>query len=131
MYEARVGRSWAPDELRKLANPRRDACAAVELLKAGERMCHPLERHCERDHAAAVDAGWKGSLAQFRRLGVHGEHRALHWVIGQAVPLRLPAVGAAEGEHAGVLARAVVVDRRGRISLRAALEVVDRRGRLL
>ena len=53
------------------------------------------------------------------------EQELLERVLGVAVALDRPAVGAAGGEHAGVLARAVVVDRLLRAALLpAAVELV-------
>ena len=59
------------------------------------------------------------------RLAVRVRARALHGVVGQAVALDRPALRPAEGEHAGVLARAVVEDLLRRAALlEAELEVV-------
>ena len=94
-----------------------------------EGVRHPLEREPEREHAAAVDARRDVVLRYFGRLRVDGEHLALHPVTLEAVALAAPAPRPAEREHAGVLARAVVLEPGRRVPLRPALELVLARRR--
>ena len=86
--------------------------APVELLETSEHQRHPLEREREREHAAAVDRG-----RDLLPLGVGGgrdlgEARVLDGMGLEPVAAARPAMGTAEREHAGVLARAVVLERR-------------------
>ena len=101
------------------------------MLEAGERVRHALEREREGHDAAAVGCGRELVFLRIRRFGVRGGARLLDRMVGQAVAGGRPVVRAAEGEHAGVLARAVVEDLLGRPALlKAELEVVLGRGRL-
>ena len=91
-------------------------------------MRHPLESEREGDDAAAVGAGHERLRLDLGRLGVDRQARLLDRMLGQAVALCRPTVGAAEGEHPGMVAGAVVVDQLGRPALlRAELEVGVRR----
>ena len=100
------------------------ALALGRLLEPREHRRHPLERQGEREDAAAVDGGRDRVLVDARRVGDVAQVRALHAVALEPVALLAPAVRAADGEHPGVLAGAVVLEPRGRVALRAALEVV-------
>src|SRR5258708_34179678 len=55
-HEHGVGAVLAADEARVCTHRAGNAYAGGKLLEAGERVCHPLERECERDDAATVDA---------------------------------------------------------------------------
>jgi hypothetical protein len=96
---------------------RGDASGAVQLVEARERGRHPLQRHRERDHAAAVDRRGDHLRGQARRRRDLGEKQTLERMLGPAVPARLPAAGATESQHPGVLARAVVIEPLGRATL--------------
>src|SRR5262245_17995965 len=121
LHEVRVHGSRAADQLGV-----RTHRAGDTPVDAAERGCDPRQRQREGDDAAAVD----------RRVDLVGageardlrEPRLLAWMVGQAIALGRPALGPAQREHPGVLARAVV------LQLRAlegpALEVVLGRGRL-
>src|SRR6185369_17561837 len=101
-----------------------DAVAPIELREAAERMCHLFQLQREGEHAAAVDRGPDLVLRHLCRLGVRREHLPLDTVALEPVALASPAVRTAEGEHPGVLARAVVLEPGRRLSLAPALELV-------
>ena len=103
------------------------ARAALALLESREHECHPLERQREGEHAAAVDGGRQVVGATSGRLGDLGQACVLDRVRREPIAAARPALGAAEREHPGVLARAVVLERR---RLRPALELVLVRRRL-
>src|SRR5437764_8160675 len=107
-----------------------DAVPALEQRQARERKSHSLQRQGEREYAAAVDRAADLVLVDVRGLCVDGEHLALNAVTFQPVALAPPAVGAAEGKHAGVLTGAVVPERRGRVPRWPALELALGRRRL-
>src|SRR5439155_5342698 len=112
------------------AHPGGHAVPTLELRQTRERMGHSLERQRERKYAAAVDRAADLVLGDLCSLGVDGEHLALHAVPLEPVALAPPAMDAAEGKHAGVLAGAVVLERRRRIPGRSALQLALARGRL-
>ena len=130
-HQLEVDAVGAADELGVRAHRVGDAACARQLLEARERVGHALEREREGDDAAAVGRGRELGRVGVGGLGVRGAAGLLHRMAGQAVALERPAVGAAEGEHAGVLAGAVVEDLLRRAPcLQAELEVVLGGGRL-
>src|SRR5437764_1092447 len=114
----------AADQLRMRPHSVGDAHTGRACLEAGEHVGHPFERECERHHAAAVDGGRDLVLVDARRGRDVPEIRALHPVARQAVALRAPLARSADGEHARVLAGAVVLEPRRWIALAAALKLV-------
>ena len=126
-HQQRVGRHRAADQLRVRAHRGRHAGAAVDLLQPREHQRHPLERQREGDHAAAVDRRRDLLGRDVGRRGDLGEAGVLDRMRRQPVAAARPAVHPAEREHPGVLAGAVVLERR---RLGAALELVLGRGRL-
>ena len=118
-----VSAARAADQLRMGPHRRRHACAAVELLEPREHRAPSAQRHRERRDAAAVDRGRQRVRRQRPPSAISCQARALHRVRRQPVAAARPALRAADREHPGVLARAVVLDRRGRLE-RPALELV-------
>ena len=110
-----------------LAHGARDTLPAFEAREAGEGLGHPLERERERHDAAAVDRGGHRLLPNLGSSRDLPQHRMLAGVRRQPIAGGLPLLGPAEGEHPGVLARAVVLEAR---RLGPALEVVLRGRRL-
>ena len=108
-----------------------DPCAALDPREARERVRHPLERHPEREHAAAVDRGRDLVARRARRAAATSSSSSCCiGCVRQPVALDRPAAGAADGEEAGVLAGAVVREEaRPAALLRAELEVGLRRRR--
>src|SRR2546430_6009053 len=96
---------------------------AFELRQPGEGICHSLQGKCEREDTAAVDRGPDLVLVDLRRFGVNREHLALHSMAAEPVALAPPATSAAQRQHAGMLAGAVVLEWRRRIACGAALEL--------
>ena len=87
--------------------------AAVDLLEPREEQGHPLERERERDDAAPVDRRRDlvgGRVGGGRDLGEAG---VLDRMGREPIAAAGPAARAAERKHSGVLARAVVLQRRG------------------
>ena len=125
-HQERVGRHRAADQVRMLAHRGGDPGAAVDLLEAREHQRHPLEREREGDDAAAVDG--RRHLVDLDVGGGrdHVAARMLDRVRVEPVAAARPAVGAAEREHAGVLAGAVVLERR-RLGAALELSLVGRR----
>src|SRR6185437_12185599 len=122
-----IGAVGAADEVRVCADRLRDSVSLWQLLESREGVGHAVEGEREGDDAAAVG---RGSVRFcLGCLGVGGGAGLLDRVLREAVALGGPAVRAAEGEHARVLARAVVEELPGRPPLlQAELEVVLRRG---
>ena len=112
-----------------LAHRLRDSLALRQLLESGKGVGHPVEREREGDDAAAVG---RGSVRRcLGGLDVGGSAGLLDRVLREAVALAGPAVRTAEGEHARVLAGAVVEELLRRPPLlQAELEVLLGRGRL-
>ena len=110
--EQRVGRDRAAQHLRVRAHRRDHARAAVERGQPGERVRAPVERQRERRHAAPVDRDRQSTTAATSAAAATS--RSISCCSGcsqQAVPVRLAAARPADGEEAGVLAGAVVLDR--------------------
>ena len=107
-----------------------DPIPSFELRQSCERVRHSLEGKGEGEDTAAVDTRAELVLGNLRRLGMDGEHLALHAVALEPVTLAPPALCPAEREHPGVLPGAVVLEPRGRLALGATLELVLARRRL-
>src|SRR5438128_1052306 len=91
-------------------------------------MGHTFQGQSEREYAAAVDPAADLVFVDLRSLRVDGEHLALDAMTLEPVAVAPPAAYATEGKHAGMLARAVVLERRRRIPGRPALQLaLDRR----
>src|SRR5439155_3219057 len=88
---------------------RGDLVAAFEPGQACERVGHSFQRQSEREDAAPVYRVDDLVLVNLRRLGVEGEHLPLHAMPLEPVTVAPPTFGAAESEHAGVLAGTVVL----------------------
>ena len=95
LHQHRVGRALAADEDRVLAHRVRDPVAAVERLQPGEGVSRPFERKRKSDDAAAVDARPDLGRVELRRRRDLLEQQRLKRVVGVAVALDRPAVGAA------------------------------------
>ena len=80
--------------------------------QAPERVRAAVERERERRHAAAVDRDRDRGGVDLGRGGDLGEHLLLQRMRREPVARRLEPARPADGEEAGVLARAVVLDRR-------------------
>jgi formamidopyrimidine-DNA glycosylase len=113
-HEQRVGGERASDVIGKRLHGPRDAVSAGPPRQAGEGERHALEAEAERDDAAAVDGRGDSPLTDVGGLGDLPQARLLDGMTGEPVAVAWPAGGAAERQHAGVLPRAVVLDR-GRV----------------
>jgi hypothetical protein len=107
-----------------------DPIPSFELRQSCEGVRHSLEGKGEGENTAAVDTRAELVLGNLRRLGMDGEHLALHSVALEPVTLAPPALRPAERQHPGVLPRAVVLEPRGPLALGATLELVLARRRL-
>src|SRR3954471_4279530 len=125
-HEGEVGAVRAADEVRTGAHGGDDPGAVRQRLESRVRVSHPVEPEGERDDAAAVARG--NLRLDLGGLRVRLVTRALDRMLRQGVALPRRVASPAEGEHAGVLARAVVVDLLRRPPLlETELEIVLRR----
>ena len=106
------------------ASPRRTRAAFALALEARERRRHPLEREGERDDAAAVDRGRDAVRVQAARPRPRRGIVCCTGCSAAGSPRSRQPCARQSGEHAGVLAGAVVVEPRRRLPSAAALEVV-------
>src|SRR6266576_1976365 len=130
-HQLRVGPAGAADELRVRPHRGRDPAASLAGFEPREHERDPLEREREADYAAAVDCRLELAGLELGGGRDFGQDLILKRMAGKPVPLGLPAPSPARGEHAGVLAGAVVEDRLRRTALLDPdLEVVLGRGSL-
>jgi hypothetical protein len=94
-----------------------DAAASLTVFEPREHERDPLERKREADDTTAVDCRLQLAGLELGGGCDLGQDLVLERMAGEPVPLGLPAASPARGEHAGVLAGAVVEDRLRRTAL--------------
>src|SRR4051794_569291 len=125
LHQLGIGLAGAADELRPGPHRPGDPFASLSGCESREHEGDPLQRQCEANHAAAVDAGFQLAGVDLRGRGDLRQDLVLERMAGQTVALGRPAAGPAGRQHARMLAGAVVVDRLGRSAfLETDLEVV-------
>ena len=106
----------------RVANPGQRARARVpsgpRRRETGEALRHVRERHAEDAGAASVHRHRHRRGRQAAHLGHGAQHELLHRMVGPLVAAGGPALGQGQRQHAGVLPRAIIVQRRAQAGIR-------------